>query len=185
MPEIVAFFSLEVTADKGGVLGAILATDDLGKPEEFRVTYPVKPTALQKQLYGEALYSHVGINLCGVPLYNALRGKPELLIVSDKRFLQISQSVDCRVAHLQRAGEAFEVESSSTAGQTSGTNLLSSDGGRYQPLNLAWPRDYGDADIGDTKVLLAKYFQMIDLLEPFNRIAGAVEALLEQDERFR
>lgn len=185
MSEIVAFYSLELTEDKAGVLGAMLATDDLGKPEEFRVTYPVKPTALQKQLYGEALYSHVGINLCGNPLYNALRGKPELLILSDRRFLPISQAIDCRVAHLQRAGEAFEVESEGGDGRATGGNVLSSDGGRYQPVIFAMPPEYGEQGISETRALLTKYFQMIDLLEPFDRIAGAVKALLEQNEKFR
>lgn len=185
MSDIVAFYTLEVTQDNKGVLGAILTTDDLGKPEEFRVTYPVKPSALQKQLYGEALYSHVGINLCGTPLYNALRGKPEIFIVSDKRFLPIAQSIDCKVAHLERAGEAFEVGSAGAGGHRTERNLVASDGGRFQPLLFAWPATYDETAMRDTKGLLAKYFQMIDLLEPFDRIKGAVKALSEQDERFR
>ena len=47
MDEYIAFYSLEVTKDKKGVIGAILVTDDLGMPQEFRVTFPVKPTNLQ------------------------------------------------------------------------------------------------------------------------------------------
>ena len=185
MSEIVAFYSLEVTSDKSGVLGAILTTDDLGKPEEFRVTFPVKPTAIQKQLYGEALFSHVGVELCGIPLYKALQGKPELLIVSDRRFLPISKSVDCRVANLEPAGETFEIEHSSGNGHTEHSETLSSDGGRFKPVQFTWPPEYGEDEIRNTKVMLAKYFQMIDLLEPFDRISGAVNALVEQDERFR
>ena len=185
MSEIVAFYMLEVTPDKAGVLGAMLVTDDLGKPEEFRVTYPVKPTALQRQLYGEALYSHVGISLCGKPLYDALRGKPELLIVSDKRFLSLSQSADCRVAHLERAGEAFEISSAEKADQISRSNLLESEGARFRPMLFTCPTHYGEDEIRDTNELLMKYSQMIDLLEPFERIKGAIKALFDQDERFR
>jgi len=73
MTDTIGFYALLSTTDNKGFVGALLITDDLGKPEEFRVTYPVKPTTLQRQLYGDSLIPHIGIELCGKPLYQALR----------------------------------------------------------------------------------------------------------------
>jgi len=50
MADYIAFFTVEQTQDKKGFLGAILVTNDIGTPEEFRVTYPVRPNILQTQL---------------------------------------------------------------------------------------------------------------------------------------
>ena len=81
MADMIGFYSLVATSDEKGYLGALLVTDDIGKPEEFRVTHPVKPTLLQRQIYGETLIPHIGVSLCGVPLYEALKNKPSLLLV--------------------------------------------------------------------------------------------------------
>ncbi|MEZ4619252.1 MAG: hypothetical protein R2867_27585 [Caldilineaceae bacterium] len=63
----IAFYKLIYDSEAKNLLGAILVLDELGKPQEFRVTYPVKPTMIQRQLYGDALVPHVGIELCGKP----------------------------------------------------------------------------------------------------------------------
>ena len=51
-----SFLTIEKTENKGGYLGAILITDTRGVPIEFRCTYPIKPTLIQKPLYGESFW---------------------------------------------------------------------------------------------------------------------------------
>lgn len=182
MEEYIAFFSLEPTKDKKGVIGAILVTDDLGMPQEFRVTYPVKPTNLQKRLYGESLAMHIGVTLCGEPLYKALQNKPELLIVNSRQFLPLSTKVNTEVAHVKRMGEAFAVGKD---GETTSEKSIRSKSGRFQPIQVYLPPDYDEQKRGSSFALIEKYFQGIDLIEPFERIKSALEALAEQDERFR
>lgn len=182
MDEYIAFYSLEPTKDKKGVIGAILVTDDLGMPQEFRVTFPVKPTNLQKRLYGDSLHRHIGVTLCGEPLYKALQKKPELLIVSSKQYLPLSMKVDSDVAHIKRIGDAFTVgkEDESTSEKS-----VRSKSGRFQPIQVYLPSDYDEQKKADSTALLEKYFDGIDLIEPFERIKSALDALSEQDERFR
>ena len=182
MEDYIAFFSLEETKDKRGVIGAILVTDDLGMPQEFRVTYPVKPTNLQRRLYGDSLEVHVGVTLCGEPLYKALKNKPELLIVSKPQYLPISTKVDSAVAHVNRVGEAFVVGKD---GEKPSEKSVHSKSGRFQPIQMSIPLDYDEQRKGNTSSLIEKYFQGIDLIEPFDRIKSALEALAEQDEKFR
>ena len=182
MDEYVAFFSLEPTQDHKGQIGAMLVTDDLGMPQEFRVTYPVKPTNLQKQLYGESLMVHIGVTLCGQPLYKALQHKPELLLVSQQKFLPLVDDIEAKVAHVKRSGEAIVV---GEAGAESSNQNIHSKSGRFQPVNIFFPHDLNEQGQEEATSVIEKYFQGIDLLEPFDRIKSAIEALADQDERFR
>jgi len=182
MEENVAFFTLERTKDKKGVIGAILVTDDLGMPQEFRVTYPVKPTNLQKRLYGDSLLVHIGVTLCGDPLYNALRNKPELLVVSRQRYLPLSTNVSSKVVHIKRTGEAFVIDNDE---DDTLLNNVSSKSGRFQPISVVYPPNCNEESKGEINSLIEKYFQGIDLMEPFDRIRGALDTLAEQDDRFQ
>jgi hypothetical protein len=182
MEEYIAFFSLEPTQDNKGQIGAMLVTDDLGMPQEFRVTYPVKPTNLQKQLYGDSLDVHIGVNLCGQPLYKALQHKPELLLVSQRQFLSLANEVEAKVAHVKRSGDAIVVGG---AGNESSKQNVHSNSGRFQPVNIFFPHDLNEQGQEKVSSVIKKYFQGIDLLEPFDRIRSAIEALADQDDRFR
>lgn len=185
MDEAIGFLALEETSDKGGYIGALLVTDDLGKPEEFRVTYPVKPTALQKQLYGSSLIPHIGVNLCGTPLFGALKKKPQLLILNDKRFLSLSERVDCSVVYLTRHGERLELKGQDSTDDEDEKSDLKTAAGTYQPMSVAYPTTYKSESKENAKSLLGRFSQSIDLLEPFERIRGALDALADTEERFR
>ena len=58
--------------------GAILVTDESSKPLEFRCTAPVRPTNLQRTLYGKSLLPHILTELIAVPLIASMREKPQL-----------------------------------------------------------------------------------------------------------
>ena len=66
--DLIGFLALYETSPRDGYLGAILITDLQGVPQEFRCTHPVKPTALQKPLYGNTLEPYIAVDLCGIPL---------------------------------------------------------------------------------------------------------------------
>jgi hypothetical protein len=184
MNDTIGFYALLQSQDGKGYLGALLVTDDLGKPAEFRVTYPVKPTSLQRQLYGDSMVPHIGVELCGKPLYQALKNKPLLLLVSDIRFLQLSASVTSLVVQVEGMGETLKVAGSSDAIQQAHAKLLSTSG-RFQPLAVTCPKDYDDQRQAEALSQLNRFFAGIDLLEPFARIDAAAKALSAQDEKFR
>ncbi|MCB0132294.1 MAG: hypothetical protein KDD78_15645 [Caldilineaceae bacterium] len=165
------------------LMGALLVTDELGKPEEFRVTYPVKPTLIQRQLYGNSLISHVGVELCGLPLVEALKQRPELIVVSQPQFLSMGDAVPATVVHLDRAGTTLVASSASDESST--TRKVQSESGRFEPLLIAFPLSYKEEVRNAATASVADFFRGFDLLEPFNRIAVALRTLQESDERFR
>lgn len=180
MADTVGFYAVLPSSDGKGQLGALLVTDEIGKPEEFRVTYPVKPTLVQKQLYGDSLFPHVGVELCGAPLYESLRNKPDVLLVSDERLLLLSRHVSCPVVHASRLGDTLQVK----AGDAPARGTLKSSLGRFNPIGLSFPAEYGDDDRRGAQELLERFFEHIDLLEPFDRITAAVKELAAQNTEF-
>lgn len=184
MTDKIGFYTLVQSQDEKGYLGAILLTDELGKPEEFRVTLPVKPTSLQRQLYGETLLPHIGIELCGAPLFQALKVKPLVLVLNESRFLPLASRVGCLVANVERAGETLKITTDTVAQtKTNASSTLSS--GRFQPLSITYPSDYDEQKQKETLAKLGRFFVALDLLEPFTRIETATKALAAQDDRFR
>ena len=68
----IAFLETYTSEDSGGIIGAILVTDEETKPLEFRVTSPIKPTGFQKTLYGDVLLEHILVELISVPLLSQI-----------------------------------------------------------------------------------------------------------------
>ena len=88
-PGKVAFLGYLELDNGASYRGAILVTDDWGKPLEFRCTAPVKPTAVQRTLYGSTLMPHVLVALIGKPLIDALNEEPVAVLVSESMFLDL------------------------------------------------------------------------------------------------
>lgn len=183
-PVSLAFFAMRHTQDQEGYIGAILVTNDHGLPIEFRCTHPVRPTLVQKALYGSNLDSHVGFELCGKPLLGELTSRPSACLVESTGMLGLRGVVPLPLLHLNRLGEVLSVRDSSDAGSGRRTERLDSGASDFQPLIVSCYAGF-ESDIEDTREALQQVFQYVDLLEPFDRVTTAVAILGERDERFR
>ncbi len=177
-----AFLSLYLTMDKVGYLGAILVTDRLGVPVEFRCTHPVKPNTIQKSLYGETLTPHIGANLCGVPLLKAIQNKPSLVIVNTDYMLNTRMGSVYPIVYIRRAGETIEVKSADGK-DAQKKDRLDNATGKFQPIIIESHRDYDDVPIG--REIIAELFNDLDPLEPFQRMSQAIDVLTQQDKKFQ
>ena len=184
MPDPVGFFSMQLTHDKKGFVSALLVTSDMGIPQEFRVTFPVRPTFLQVQLYGKSLVPHVGVELCGKPLFKAVSNKPSVMVVNDRLFLPLGDSLSCPVVFIRRLGDTLRVNSGTEESIPKLSKLRSSHG-RFQPLAVDYPQGYDQARREQVNTSLGRIFEGLDLVEPFSRIKVALDALAEQDKRFQ
>ena len=82
--------------------GAILVTDESSKPLEFRCTAPVRPTNLQRTLYGKSLLPHILTELIAVPLIASMREKPQLILITDDAFFDVRQKIAAPVVRVAR-----------------------------------------------------------------------------------
>src|ERR1035438_9283152 len=74
----IAFLGYREFDDGAAYRGAILVTDEWSKPLEFRCTAPVRPTDLQRTLYGKSMLPHILTELIGAPLISSVREPDKL-----------------------------------------------------------------------------------------------------------
>lgn len=182
--KLLGFLALYETTTQDGYMGAILVTDLQGIPQEFRCTHPVKPTTIQKPLYGNTLEPYIGVNLCGIPLIQSIQSKPSLIIVHKEFLLGVRTATPCPVIFIRRAGEAIEVTMSDNSETTLRRERIDSSTGRFQPIVFASHPGFDD-DITFAREILEKIFSYLDPVEPFERIIKAIEVLAKQDKRFQ
>jgi hypothetical protein len=181
---LLGFLSLYETSNHDGYLGAILVTDLQGIPQEFRCTHPVKPTTIQKPLYGDTLESYIGVNLCGIPLIESIRNKPSLLVVHKEFLLGVREASSWPVIFVRRAGETIDIKTSGSAESKSKRERMDCPTGKFQPLVIIPHYKFND-DVNSAREILEKIFSYFDPIEPFERIAKAIEVLGKQDKRFQ
>lgn len=180
--DFVGFLALVPNAAKDGYLGAVLVVDTMGRPVEFRVTYPIKPTAIQRVLYGNALEPYIGAELCGKPLLKSTTHELALMLVDRESLLSVSQDAVTPFAYICPQGERLEVMDGMEAQGT--RRSIGSSSGRFRPIEATFAKS-AEAAADDVTSLIERLYADIDLLEPFERIAKAVESLAAQDTRFR
>jgi hypothetical protein len=183
-PIALGFLTLLETNSHDGFLGAILIADKRGVPREFRCTYPVKPTALQRILIGASIESHVGVELCGVPLMQSIQCRPDLILVDRECLLDVRSSCACPVLFIRKAGEAMAIDTPGSTAATAQKERLESPTGKFQPIIFA-PHPSFSSDSKSAKDLLSDPTVVVDPLEPFGRIAKAMEVLGKQDQKFQ
>lgn len=166
--------SQKFEADKA-IRGAFLLTDSDTKPLEFRCTNPIRPTTLQTVLYGQMLQRHLMVELIGVPLVNSLKQPPSVVLVQEPDLLWLRAKITTPVVLLTKEA-AISVDGD---GNGSRTTMLSSGSGQFEPIVLVVHKDCDD-DIRAVTPILTEVFNRFDLIEPFHRIAAALEQVHQQ-----
>ncbi len=87
--KVLAFLDVATFEDGAAIRGGCLVTDSLTRPIEFRVSGSIRPTNLQKVLYGDTLHEYICNDLIGVPMLDTLESKLDLILVRDAEFLKL------------------------------------------------------------------------------------------------
>jgi hypothetical protein len=175
---LLGFLVVEPTAKGDGFVSAIMVTDGRGYPLEFKATTPVRPSLVQKTLYGATLDKYVGVELCGKSLVRQLARKPEAILVPKRDLLEIGTDATPAVVAIWRAGEQLSV-----APDNSGPH------GTINPQEGAQPLIYEgrfrDASKeADTLRALEDFSARFDLIETFGRMREALKLLPKEDKRY-
>lgn len=102
----IGFLGYREFDDGAAYRGAILVTDEWSKPLEFRCTAPVRPTQLQRTLYGKSLLPHVLTELIAAPLISSIREKPQLILIADDAYFDVRHKISAPVIRVARPGGA-------------------------------------------------------------------------------
>jgi len=197
--EKVLFLDVARFEDGKVLRGGALVTDATTEPLEFRCTTPVRPTMLQKILWGARLPEHIAASLLGEPLIRSLQQEYSLAVVRDGDFLQLRDSMNLPIIRLAKHGAIdFDLPADSgkdedrgkseedvLGGQdTSGepASILDSASGRFEPVVLLCHRDHPE-DMQQARQILRPMFQTRDVLEPFDRLQTALAAVHEEEKQ--
>ena len=179
---LVGFLTVEETADKKGYVGALMMTDSNGYPLEFRATTSVKPSAVQRVLYGGSLESFISIELCAKKLLKECRRSPAVVLAPDKMFLRIpATDSPCPVVFVRRAGDVVRA---SGAGDEAGPaqGMLEAASSPFEAIV------YEGAMDSETRAsiarLLSTCLEQFDLIEAFARMRAALSVLAQEDPRY-
>jgi hypothetical protein len=159
--------------DKGEAYrGAILVTDDWSKPLEFRCTAPVRPTAIQRTLYGKSLLPHVLTELIGAPLITSVRETPQLILIADEAYFDVRHKVSMPVIRVARPSGISKTQQEDQP--KSKSLLLQSASGKFAQVEIEAHWKFV-ADLDSSAERLRDLFGRWDLTEPFHRLAEGLQ----------
>lgn len=178
------FLSLYETETPDTYIGSLLITDELGIPIEFKCTHAVKPTAIQKALYGKRLEPYIAIELCGTPLLKSISNQPEIVIVNLPYLLSIRNSIEKPTILIKRTGDTISLESDNIKVKEGSKERIENESGSFQSIVIQSHPDFSD-DLKNIREELNMTFNNFDLVEPFERMRKSVEILGKSDSKFR
>lgn len=158
--------------------GASLITDFRGIPIDFRYTDPIKPSRLERILYGSALDVYLREELILESLLNAVEVKPTFWICRDADLLGPLKTFSKGKALLLAPSTHHPLEAAGnveTAGEE-GVYMIQADS-VSAPLRVAFPVQTKEDEVRQISGILVEAAKTMELLEPFGRIQKALLSL--------
>jgi len=145
--KVLAFLDIAIFEDGAAMRGGCLVTDIQTHPLEFRVSGAIRPTSLQKILYGKTMHAYICKDLVGLPIIQALEIKPDFVLVRDAEFLKIRPEIDTPVLWIRSVAND-------------------------QSVLQSYPGYDDEAEIG--RDVLTRVLRGNQVMEPFKRIHTAL-----------
>lgn len=155
---------LTVLHESNGYVGGYLATNQWGRPLEFRLSTAVQPNRVQQILYAGTLQAYICADLIGKTLVDKT-GIPVQLVVTDQEaVLDLRLRLEAPVIWLAPANDPLTARLTAAGAQVR-------PGADGKPSLLCHPRFL--TDLPALRTLLDRLDGM-DLAEPFGRIREAI-----------
>ncbi len=104
----IAFLGIFGSDSSKDLRGAVMVTNGRGFPLEFRVSTPVRPTAVQTALYGKSLEPYVATELLGSRLVSEIKHKYDVVLTN--RLTSIDTDASAPVGFAAHAGSYVHEE---------------------------------------------------------------------------
>lgn len=163
--------------------GAALVTDARGIPADFRYTEPVRPTRLERILYGGALDIYLREEIILENLLNAVEIKPSLWLVEEKDLIHpVQRQSKLPVMAITTSGRSpMEQRGQLEPTAEQGVFLFQADN-ISAPLRLI-VSDENASKISQLAETLVAAAEEMELMEPFSRITRAFDAIAEAESK--
>lgn len=146
-----------------GFLGALLLTDERTRPLHFGYVAPIRPTLMQRILYGKTLELHAKVDVILQRLSRDGLGRvPDVVFVDSEELLAAREVFGVPTARLCRKPQTEQGVPFSTYQYDTGGNV-------------------NDADAVGRVV--ARLEQTVDLLDPFDRMREALKEALKETQK--
>ena len=170
-----------VEGAEGQFRGASLVVDFRGIPMDFRYTDPIRPSRLERILYGNALDVYLREELILESLLSAVEVKPLAWICREGDLLSPLKSIG-------KGKALFLAPSNSAPLDAVGNVEPTGESGVYRvqadsvsaPLRVAFPEGAREDEVKQITGLLVEAARTMELLEPFGRIQKALLSLNEE-----
>lgn len=143
-------------------LGALMVTDYRARPTHFAFVSPIRPTKVQRILYGSTLDEHVKIDVIGQKLLTDLPVVPDVLFVDTQELTVVRRIVDIPTAFLSKSSDAED------------------NPGKLTSLTYDTGSNMHDQDI--VGKILAALESYVDLVEPFIRMRDALKEAIKSPD---
>ncbi|MDR3164126.1 MAG: hypothetical protein LBU13_00945 [Synergistaceae bacterium] len=163
--------------------GAALVTDSRGIPTDFRYTEPVRPTKLERVLYGNALEVYLREDIILDNLLKAVEVKPSLWLLTDETLIIPTQKISRLPAVAIAVSARSPLEQSGQCEPTgeSGVFMLQADN-ISAPLRITVSPE-NIPKISQLTQILTSFAEGMELIEPFSRVARALETVSESESK--
>jgi hypothetical protein len=174
---------LTIDSQENYFRGAVLVTDSRGIPTDFRYTEPVRPTKLERILYGSALDIYLREDIILDNLIGAVETKPALWLLADEELIGPVQKISKLPAVAIAVSARSPLEQSGQCEPTGepGVFMLQADN-ISAPLRLTVSQE-NVSKIGQFAQFLTSSAEDMELMEPFSRVARALEAVAESESK--
>lgn len=166
------FFDSESDAD---VRGAAMVTNKRGFPGEFQVSTPVRPSPVQRALYGASLEPYITADLLGTRLLDDLKSRIDLVLVNRLGGLEID--CDSSVAFVAKADSYVQQQDPARK-----YRRLEAQGEETSAIALVCTND---KTLEEATLMLSEAMRYFDPADAFARMNTALDVLAESDERYR
>lgn len=161
--------------------GAALVTDQRGIPADFRYTEPVRPTKLERILYGGALDIYLREEVILDNLLKAVEAKPVLWLVDAGELIKPVQKLTKLTAIAAEATQRAPLDRSGQYEPTAenGVFIFQADN-ISAPLRLTFSEENA-GQIAQIAQTLQAAAEDMELMEPFARMSKAIDAVSDSD----
>jgi len=143
-------------------LGALMVTDSRGRPLHFSFVSPVRPTRVQRILYGSTLEEHVKIDVISQKLLSDIPFSPDVIFVDTEDMLSVRRIVDIPTAFLaKRQAPENDPTRLTTLQYNTGSNM---------------------DDQETVGRILSTLEPFVDLVEPFARMREALKEVIKSPD---